>query len=153
VGFLFVRPDYAGGVVEPHRVSAWHVIAPGVSSVPPYRPSSRPSSAPPRQMPFVRYLLHDGREVSQGDSHHFDPNFPAHLPQSNESGGQTSSSDVPGDSSPLQFQLPYFIAFGSSTVAPGGGAEVLPYFQLQPPGDPPPNWLSHSFSPFSPVDQ
>lgn len=103
-------------------------------------------------MPFVRYLLHDGREVSQDDGHQFDPSFSTHLPQSIENGGQTSTSNVPTDASPLQFRLPYFIAFGSSTVAPGGGAEVLPYSQLQPTGDLSPNWLSHSFSPFSPVE-
>jgi len=102
-------------------------------------------------MPFVRYLSHDGREVSQDDHHHFDPNFPTHLPQSNENGGQTS--DVLADSSPLQFQLPYFMAFGTSTVAPGGGAEVLPFSQLQPTGDASLNWLSSSFFPFSPGHQ
>jgi len=119
---------------------------------PPSRPLSRPSSTPPRPMPFVRYLLHDGREVSHDDGHQFDPSFPIHLSHSNENGSQPSTSEVPADPSPLQFQLPYFIASGSSTVAPGGGAEILPYSQLQPAGDLSPNWLSRSFSPFSPID-
>lgn len=104
-------------------------------------------------MPFVRYLSHDGREVSQDDDHRFDPNFPTHLPQSNRNGGRASTPDVPSDSSPLQFQLPYFMSFGSSTVAPGGGAEVLPFSQAQPTGDPSPDWLSGSFFPLSPSDQ
>lgn len=130
-----------------------HVIAPrGLFRSPWDRPCSRPSSAPPYPMPFVRYLLHDGREVSQDDSHQFNPNFLTHPSQSSENDGLASSSDVPADSSPLQFQLPYFIAFGSSTVAPGGGAEVLPYSQVQPTGDPSPDWLSRSLSPFSPHD-
>jgi len=104
-------------------------------------------------MPFVRYLSHDGHEVSQDDNHQFDSNFPTHLSQSNQNGGQGSTSDVSSDLSSLQFQLPYFMAFGSSTVAPGGGAEVLPFSQLQPTGDPSPDWLSSSFSPLSPSDQ
>ena len=149
------RPAAQRGL-EPHPISVWRVITSGVSSVPrgdkTVLPPPLPSPAPPSPMPFVRYLLHDGREVSEDDNHQFDPNFPSHLPQVNENGGQSSSSDVPGDSSPLQFQLPYFIAFGSPTVAPGGGAEVLPYSQLQPTGDPSPNWLSQPFSPFSPTD-
>jgi hypothetical protein len=105
-------------------------------------------------MPFVRYLLHDGREVSHDDDgDHFDPNFPTHLPQSSGNGGQASCTDVPDDPSPLQFQLPYFMSFASPTVAPGGGAEVLPFSQVQPTGDPSPNWLSSSFFPLSPADQ
>lgn len=103
-------------------------------------------------MPFVRYLLHDGREVSQDDSQ-FDPNFPTHLIHSDEDGGHGSSPDVPTDSSHVRFRLPQFIAFGSSTVAPGGGAEVLPFPQVQPAGDPSPNWLSNSLFPLSPGDQ
>lgn len=101
-------------------------------------------------MPFVRYLSHDGHEVSQDDSHQFDSNFSTHLPQN---GRQASTSDVSSDPSPLQFQLPYFMAFGSPTVAPGGGAEVLPFSQAQPTADPSPDWLSSSFSPLSPSDQ
>lgn len=104
-------------------------------------------------MPFVRYLLHDGREVSQDDNHQFDSNFSTHPPQHNENGGQGSTSDVHAGLSPLQFQLPHFMAFGPSTVAPGGGAEVLPFSQVQSTGDLSPNWLSGSFFPLSPGDQ
>lgn len=104
-------------------------------------------------MPFVRYLSHDGREVSRDDDDQFDPNFPTHLTQSNEHGGQGLSSHVHNDSSPLQFQLPYFMSFGSSTVAPGGGAEVLPFSQVQPTDEPSPGWPSSSFFPFSTGDQ
>lgn len=105
-------------------------------------------------MPFVRYLSHDGREVSQDDGDdHFDPNFPPHLTQSSEHGGQSLSPHVHADPSPLQFQLPYFMSFSSSTVAPGGGAEVLPFSQVQPTGEPSPDWSSSSFFPFSTGDQ
>lgn len=104
-------------------------------------------------MPFVRYLSHDGREVAQDDDHQFDPNFPTHLAQSTERRGQGSSSHAHDESSPLQFQLPYFMALGSSTVAPGGGAEVLPFPQVEPTGEPSPGWLSSPFFPFSTGDQ
>ena len=103
-------------------------------------------------MPFVRYLSNDGRELSQDDSHQYDPNFPVHPSQSSGNGGQGSSSYV-HDDSPLQFQLPVFMALGSSTVAPGGGAEVLPFPHLQPTGESPPDWLSSSYFPFSTGDQ
>jgi len=137
----------------------WRLIALGVCARQdrPYRPRTslvpRPSPGPPQPMPFVRYLLHDGREVSQDDDHQFDSNFPTHLSQSSENDGQGSSPDVPGGSSPLQFHLPYFMTLGSSTVAPGGGAEVLPFSQVQPTGDPSPDWLSSSLFPLSPGDQ
>lgn len=107
-------------------------------------------------MPFVRYLLHDGREVSQEDNDQFDPNFPTHFSQSSENdglGSSSSSNHVPSDSSSLQFQLPYFMAFGSATVALGGGAEVLPFSQVQPTGDPSLDWPSSSPTPLSPGDQ
>jgi len=120
----------------------------------PYTSSlSLPSSGPPHPMPFVRYLRHDGREVSQDDNHQFDPTFSTHLPSSNENGGQLSSSHVSRESPPLQFQLPYFMALCSSTLAPGGGAEVLPFPQVQPTGDPSPNWRSSPLFPSSSGDQ
>lgn len=153
-------PADRGGVgarLEP--LSSWRAITSGVSpvprgdkivlSVPRASSASRQSSRSPYTMPFVRYLLHDGREVVQDDNHQFDANFPTHPAHSSEASSQPSSSNAPVDPSPLQFQLPYFMAFGSPTVALGGGAEVLPF---QPTDDPSPKWLSDSFSPFSPVD-
>ena len=104
-------------------------------------------------MPFVRYLSDDGHEASRNNTQQFDPPFPNHLAQSTQHGGQGSSSHIHGDSSPLQFQLPYFMALGSSTVAPGGGAEVLPFSQVQPTGELSPDWLSNSFLPFATGDQ
>lgn len=116
-------------------------------------PSLSASPGPPHPMPFVRYLSHDGREVSQDDGDKFDPNFPTHLTQPTEHGNQGSSPHVHSESPPLQLQLPYFMSFGSSTVAPGGGAEVLPFSQVPPTGEPSPAWTSSSFFPFSTGDQ
>ena len=99
-------------------------------------------------MPFVRYLSHDGREVSQDDHDQLDPNFPSHLTQSSEHGSQGLSSHVHSDPSPLQLQ-----SFGSSTVAPGGGAEDLPFSQAHLTGEPSLDWSSSSFYPFSMGDQ
>ena len=107
----------------------------------------------PYAMLFVRYLSNDGRELSQDDSHQYDPNFPVHPSQSGGNGGQGSSSYVHEDDPPLQFQFPYFMALSSSTVAPGGGAEVLPFSHLQPTGEFPPDWLSSSYFPFPTGDQ
>lgn len=58
-------------------------------------------------MPFNRYLQHS----SESDiySQNYDPN----ERQENQE-------------SPIQFQMPQFMMFGPPTLAPGGGAEVMP---------------------------
>ena len=98
-------------------------------------------------MPFVRYISND---VSQDHNHQYDPlHFPVHQPIRHNPVEtvvqvQALSSYVDGNSSPLQCRPPYLI---------GGSTETLPFSHLQQADEPPPDWQSSLYFPFSTGDQ
>lgn len=71
-------------------------------------------------MPFERYFRHDKNPGAESDD------FQSY-----------------NDPQPVQFQLPQFIFNGAPTLAPGGGAEVLPAM-LSNPGNITSSWLSNN---------
>lgn len=88
-------------------------------------------------MPFERYLQqqpsqpssdggysHSSNSHQQGNTHSNNNNYDPHD-------GQLDPATF---SRPIQFQMPQFMYAGPPTLAPGGGAEVLPAGIFSSPG-------------------
>ena len=89
-------------------------------------------------MPFERYLQQD--DNNGGDAEYANQEYlqPAHPSLSYRNAQHHPYAR------PIQFQMPQFMLGGPPTLAPGGGAEVLPPGFLNEPGSMTSAWLTNS---------
>jgi hypothetical protein len=86
-------------------------------------------------MPFERYLRAD--DDQQRSRHYSSPSYPDYT-----DGRYTL--DGHGYSNGIQFQIPQFMYNGPPTLAPGGGAELLPAGLLDSPGSFASSWFANN---------